>query len=106
MLLIVKPVSIVLGPVHMNIDSPPVSLIFFPETVEDVPVSIPKLAPAMGLVILPSTLVLSAIRPDLNSVAMPVVFLPLTLVDCTVIKNIFFFEVDFWVFLFVKFFFF
>jgi hypothetical protein len=106
MLLIVEPLAVVLSTIHVDINTPPISFVFFPEPVKHVPVSMPKLASPMGLVILPSTLVLSAIRPDLNSITVPVVFLPLTLVDCTIIKNIFFFKVDFWVFLFVKFFFF
>ncbi len=106
MLLIVVPVSVVLSPVHVDIYTPPVGFVFFPESVEHVPVCMPKFAPAMGLVILPSALVLGAVGPDLHSVTVTVVFLPLTFVDCTVIKYIFFFEVDFRVFLFVKFFFF
>lgn len=106
MLLIVEPLAVVLSTIHVDIYTPPISFVFFPEPVEDVPVSMPKLASPMGLVILPSALVLCAIRPDLYSVTVTVVFLPLALVDCTVIKYIFFFEVDLRIFLFVKFFFF
>jgi hypothetical protein len=106
MLLIVEPVPIVLSTVHVDIDTSPIGLVFFPEPVEDIPVSMPKLPSTMGFVILPSALVLCAIRPDLHSVTVTVVFLPLTLVDCTVIKYIFFFEENLRIFLFVKFFFF
>jgi hypothetical protein len=106
MLLIIDPVPIVLGPIDVDVDAPPVSFIFFPEAVEHVAISMPKLAPAMGLVIFPSALVLGSIRPDLHSVTVTVVFLPLSFVYCAVIKYIFFFKVNFWVFLFVKFFFF
>jgi hypothetical protein len=90
----------------MNIDTPSMSFVLFPTTVEDVPISMPKLPPAMCLVIFPSPLVLGSIRPYLHSVTMTLVFLPLALVHCAVIKYKFFLEVDFRVFLFVIFFFF
>jgi hypothetical protein len=106
MLLIVDPVPIILGPVDVDVDALPVSFIFFPQAFEYVAISVPKLALAMGLIIFPFALVLGSIRPYLLTVTVTVVFLPLSLVYCAVIKYIFFFKVNFWIFLFVKFFFF
>jgi hypothetical protein len=104
MLLILIPFALVLGPIDMNIYASPVCLVLLPLPIKHVPVRMPEFPPSMCLVFAPPTFVLGAIRPYLDSVTVSCITLPLAPVDCTVVKNMLFFEVDLRIVLIVLFF--
>jgi hypothetical protein len=100
-LLIIDPFSIILGPVYMDINSMAMCFILAPFTIKDVAIGMPELPTPMRLVISPTTLILGSIRPNLNTVAMTLFVLPLSLVDRSIIENVFLFEYNFGVVVFI-----
>ena len=69
MLKVVKPLALVLGSIHVDVDACAICLIVDPVTLIDVTIDVSELSNSVRPVVLPVTLVLGAVGPDLLSEA-------------------------------------
>lgn len=83
MLQVVHPLALIASPIHMDVDSLPVSLVVGPVAFVDVAVDMCKLTISMGAIVFPGTLIARTIRPNLSAQAVSEPPKPLTSVLCT-----------------------
>ena len=80
------PVSLILRPIDMRVNSIAVRLVVPPLAVKHVSINVPEFALAVRFISLPLTLVTSTIRPDLFTLTMPFLPFPLASIDCAILK--------------------
>ena len=78
---VVLPLTLILGPVHVHVDTGSVGFVIGPETIIDVTVDMDELTLAMGTVLPPVTDVFGAIRRSLLAEAVSEAALPLPAID-------------------------
>ena len=81
MLQVVLPHALVLGPIHVLVNTATVGLVVSPVSIIDVPINMDKAALTMGPILTPLTAVSGSIVPRLLAHAIPEATLPLALVD-------------------------
>lgn len=88
MLLIVEPLSFVVGTVGMGVGARSFSLVVDPLTLIDVTVSMHKLALAVGFIILPHSFVTRTIWPQLCSISVAHAVEPLSCVGRSILESV------------------
>ncbi len=69
MLEVLLPLTLVPGPIHMDVDALAVCLIIDPISLVNIPIDVGELSKPVGPVVLPVAFVAGAVRPDLFTVA-------------------------------------